>query len=137
MSVSFNKAPLGLTLSHVTPTGATHSNAFHTVASCHVNNKRVNNNVTVTITVQDAATAPVVGAVVGIYNANTNVELENNETDGSGIVTFSTSASQPVYVRVLKSTTGSTRYVPVETTGNTGSGLNLTVTLNEDGIVDP
>jgi hypothetical protein len=97
----------------------------------------INNNVTVTITVQDAATAPVVGAVVGIYNANTNVELENNETDGSGIVTFSTSASQPVYVRVLKSTTGSTRYVPVETTGNTGSGLNLTVTLNEDGIVDP
>ena len=49
MPVSFNRAPLGLTLSHVTPTGATHSNAFHTIASCYVNNKRINNNVTVKV----------------------------------------------------------------------------------------
>ena len=49
MAISFNKAPLGLTLSHVTPTGATHSNAFHTIASCYVNNKRVKNNVTVKV----------------------------------------------------------------------------------------
>ena len=49
MAVSFNRAPLGLTLSHVTPTGATHSNAFHTIASCYVNNKRINNNVTVKV----------------------------------------------------------------------------------------
>ena len=49
MAVSFNKAPLGLTLSHVTPTGATHSSAFHTIASCYVNNKRINNNVTVKV----------------------------------------------------------------------------------------
>ena len=49
MAVSFNRAPLGITLSHVTPTGATHSNAFHTIASCYVNNKRINNNVTVKV----------------------------------------------------------------------------------------
>ncbi len=49
MAVSFNKAPLGITLSHVTPTGATHSSAFHTIASCYVNNKRINNNVTVKV----------------------------------------------------------------------------------------
>ena len=49
MAVSFNRAPLGLTLSHVTPTGATHSSAFHTIASCYVNNKRINNNVTVKV----------------------------------------------------------------------------------------
>ena len=54
MAVSFNKAPLGLTLSHVTPTGATHSNAFHTVASCYVNNKRVNNNVTVKVEIYNS-----------------------------------------------------------------------------------
>jgi len=49
MAVSFNRAPLGITLSHVTPTGATHSSAFHTIASCYVNNKRINNNVTVKV----------------------------------------------------------------------------------------
>jgi hypothetical protein len=97
----------------------------------------INNNVTVTITVVDTTTAPIVGAVVGVYNSTTNVELVNDETNGSGIVTFSTAGSQPVYIRALKSTTGSTRYIPVETTGNTGAGLSLTVTLNEDGIVDP
>jgi len=97
----------------------------------------VNNNVTVNITVVDTSTNPIVGAVVGVYNSATSTELANDETDVSGLVSFSTSGSQPVYIRVLKSTTGSTRYIPVETTGNTGSGLNLTVTLNEDGIVDP
>ena len=54
MAISFNKAPLGLTLSHVTPTGATHSNAFHTIASCYVNNKRVNNNVTVKVEIYNS-----------------------------------------------------------------------------------
>ena len=54
MAVSFNRAPLGLTLSHVTPTGATHSNAFHTIASCYVNNKRINNNVTVKVEIYNS-----------------------------------------------------------------------------------
>ncbi len=96
----------------------------------------VNNNVTVTITVQDGATTAIVGAVVGVYNSTTGAELVNDETDISGVVSFSTAAGQPVYVRVLKSTTGSTRYVPVETVAGTGTGLDLTVTLLEDEIVD-
>jgi len=54
MAVSYNRAPLGLTLSHVTPTGATHSNAFHTIASCYVNNKRINNNVTVKVEIYNS-----------------------------------------------------------------------------------
>ena len=54
MAISFNKAPLGLTLSHVTPTGATHSSAFHTIASCFVNNRRVNNNVTVKVEIYNS-----------------------------------------------------------------------------------
>ena len=54
MAVSYNRAPLGLTLSHITPTGATHSNAFHTIASCYVNNKRINNNVTVKVEVYNS-----------------------------------------------------------------------------------
>ena len=54
MAVSFNKAPLGITLSHVTPTGATHSNAFHTIASCYVNNKKLTNNVTVKVEIYNS-----------------------------------------------------------------------------------
>lgn len=97
----------------------------------------INNNVTVTITVVDTGTNPIQDAVVGVYNSGTAAELVNDETDVSGIVSFSTAGSQPVYIRVLKSTSGSTRYIPVETTGNTGSGLSLTITLIEDGNVDP
>ena len=54
MPVSFNKAPLGITLSHVTPTGATHSNAFHTIASCYVDNKKLTNNVTVKVEIYNS-----------------------------------------------------------------------------------
>jgi hypothetical protein len=61
MPVSFNRAPLGLTLSHVTPTGATHSNAFHTIASCYVNNKKLTNNVTVKVEIYNS---------LSDYNAN-------------------------------------------------------------------
>ena len=56
MPVSFNRAPLGLTLSHVTPTGATHSNAFHTIASCYVDNKKLTNNVTVKVEIYNSLT---------------------------------------------------------------------------------
>ena len=54
MPVSFNRAPLGLTLSHVTPTGATHSNAFHTIASCYVDNKKLTYNVTVKVEIYNS-----------------------------------------------------------------------------------
>jgi len=54
MPVSFNRAPLGLTLSHVTPTGATHSSAFHTIASCYVDNKKLTNNVSVKVEIYNS-----------------------------------------------------------------------------------
>ena len=54
MPVSFNRAPLGLTLSHVTPTGATHSSAFHTIASCYVDNKKLTKNVTVKVEIYNS-----------------------------------------------------------------------------------
>ena len=93
------------------------------------------NNVSNTVTVLDAATNPIVGAVVAVYNSATDLVLVNDETDGNGEVTFSSGASIPVYVRVRKSTSGSTRYIPVETVGNTGSsGLSVTVTLIVDEI---
>ena len=54
MPVSFNRAPLGLTLSHVTPTGATHSSAFHTIASCYVDNKKLTKNVIVKVEIYNS-----------------------------------------------------------------------------------
>lgn len=93
-------------------------------------------NVNLTITVQDADTNPIQGAVVAIYNSTTDALIVNDETDVNGDVTASAAASQPVYIRVRKSTTGSTRYVPVETVANTGgAGFALTITLAEDLIV--
>ena len=97
----------------------------------------VNNNVPVTIVVSDAAGNFVVGAVVGVYLTSNDTEIINDETDANGEVTGSTGASQAFYVRVRKSTTGSTRYVPVETSGNSGTvGTTLFVTLSEDLLVE-
>lgn len=95
------------------------------------------NAVTLTITVVDTATNPIQGAVVGVYAVSDASEILNDETNASGQVTTSTNASTDIYIRVLDSTSGSTRYIPVETVGNTGAGLSLTITLNEDEIVDP
>ena len=56
MAISgFNRAPLGVTLSHVAPSGATHSSAFHTIRSCFVNNQIVTNNVLVKVEVYNSA----------------------------------------------------------------------------------
>lgn len=92
------------------------------------------NNVSNTITVLDQATNPIVGAVVAVYNSATDALIVNDETDVNGEVSFSSTANTGIYIRVRKSTSGSTRYIPVETVGNTGSGLLLTVTLNQDEI---
>ena len=54
MAISFDVAPLGITLSHVAPSGATHSNAFHTIRSCFVNNQKVSDNVTVKVEVYNS-----------------------------------------------------------------------------------
>lgn len=96
---------------------------------------QVNNNVTVTITVQDEATDPIENAQVAVYNSTTHAELSNELTNASGISSFSVAASTDFYARIRKSTTGSTRYFPIETIGNSGTtGTSLTVTLIENTI---
>jgi hypothetical protein len=86
MAVSFNKAPLGITLSHVTPTGATHSNAFHTIASCYVNNKRINNNVTVKVEIFNSLSDYNAGKPQ-IDDLNFTFTLAKNVVSGKGVVT--------------------------------------------------
>ena len=83
MAVSFNKAPLGITLSHVTPTGATHSNAFHTIASCFVNNKKLTNNVTVKVEIYNSASDYNAGRPQ-IDDLNFSFTLLKNQVSGKG-----------------------------------------------------
>ena len=83
MAVSFDRAPLGLTLSHVTPTGATHSNAFHTIASCYVNNKRINNNVTVKVEIFNSLSDYNAGKPQ-IDDLNFTFTLLKNQVSGKG-----------------------------------------------------
>ena len=54
MPVSFPIAPLGITVPHTTPTGALHKDAFHTIASCFVNNRKLTNNVTVKVEIYNS-----------------------------------------------------------------------------------
>jgi hypothetical protein len=93
-------------------------------------------NVSITVTVVDVDNTAIQGAVLAIYNSNTDALIVNDETDVNGQVTTTTSANQPVYIRVRLSTTGATRYIPIETLANTGTnGFDISITLVEDLIV--
>lgn len=98
---------------------------------------KVESNVTVIISVTDVDTTPIVGAQVAVYTITGDTEIYNNQTDNNGLVTFGYSSSVPIYIRVRKSTFGSTRYRPLETTGNTGAtGASFFLTLIEDTFVE-
>lgn len=61
-------------------------------------------------------------------------------TASNGIATqsFNFISNTPIYVRVRKSSTSATKYVPVSTTGTiTSAGYSLTATLTSDAIADP
>jgi hypothetical protein len=95
-------------------------------------------SVPIEVIVQDGTTAKIQNAQVACYKVSDNSEVFNELTTVGGIANGNTSTSTDLYVRVFKSTTGSTRYIPVETVVNTGgTGASITVTLTEDEIVDP
>jgi hypothetical protein len=83
MPVSFDRAPLGLTLSHVTPTGATHSSAFHTIASCYVDNKKLTKNVTVKVEIYNSLSDYNAGKPQ-IDDLNFSFTLLKNQVSGKG-----------------------------------------------------
>jgi hypothetical protein len=99
----------------------------------------VNNAVTLTVTVKDEANVVIVGASVSIYKDSDDTELINEVTNASGIATesFNFVSDTDIYVRVRKSSSGTTRYFPVATTGKiTSAGFSLTVVLKEDSIAN-
>ena len=72
---------------------------------------------------------------VGIGFIATGVGGGTTGTASNGVATqsFNYTTNTPVYVRIRKSSTGGTKYIPTSTTGTiTSSGYSLTVTLPSD-----
>lgn len=97
----------------------------------------VESNVTIFISVTDINNTPISAAQVAIYTITGDIEIFNGQTDSNGEVSTTYAANIPIYIRVRKSTTGSTRYRSLETTGNTGAtGATLFLTLVEDTFTE-
>lgn len=96
----------------------------------------VNQVVSNTVTVTDVDGVAISAAQVAAYLVSDDSLVFNGQTNGSGVATFTSTPSASMYVRVRKSTSGSTRYVPVETpaSATATAGINLSVTLVEDLI---
>jgi hypothetical protein len=100
----------------------------------------VNNTVYLRIYCKDKNQAIVSGAQCAIYKTSDDSELMN---EASVVVTglaeeaFNYPGSDvDIYVRVRKSSTGDTKYIPFDTTGKIlSTGYNLTIILKEDEIV--
>lgn len=101
----------------------------------------INNNVSVTVDVQDVLSngTNLNGALVYAYRTADDTLFFSGTASGGGTgtpasVTASVAASTEFYLRVRQSNTGDTvRYVPIETLGNSGStGTTVTVTMVED-----
>lgn len=101
----------------------------------------VNNNVSVTVNVQDVLTngTNLNGALVYAYRTADDTLFFSGTASGGGTgtpasVTASVAASTPFYVRIRQANTGDTvRYIPLETVGNSGSaGTTITITMVED-----
>ena len=97
----------------------------------------VNANVNVTITVLNSSQSPVVGASVYVFKNSDSSVIINTITNGSGVATASTSSGAGgISIRIRKSTIGSTRYVPNESSGTVGGiDFSSTVILVTDTIV--
>lgn len=98
----------------------------------------INTGVNVTVHVQDTNQAYINGARVNIFQtSNPGNVLLNALTSGTGDATASITltAGTGLTIRVRKSSTGSTRYLPAETNANVPSvDTPITVILNPDTI---
>jgi hypothetical protein len=97
----------------------------------------ISNDVTLKVTVLDEAGDAVVSAQTAIYKQSDDTELMNEDTIAGGVAeaTYNYDAPTDVYIRVRKSSTGSTRYKNNVSAGQiTADGLNVTITLTEESI---
>jgi hypothetical protein len=97
----------------------------------------ISNDVTLTVTVIDVTGTGIATAQTAIYTQSGDVELMNTDTNGSGIAstTFNYTSPTPVYIRVRKSSVGTTRYKNASASGTIdGNGLSVTITLQEESV---
>ena len=97
----------------------------------------ISNDVTLTVTVIDEDGNAIVSAQTAIYKQSDDTELMNQDTIAGGIAqaTYNFDAVTPVYIRVRKSSTGTTRYENARASGTiTADGLNSTITMTVEPI---
>jgi hypothetical protein len=97
----------------------------------------VNSSVNVIVHVEDSNQVDVANArVYATRDFDESVIINGVLTDGNGDATGSTvSGAGGISIRVRKSSSGSTRYVPVQATATVGGvSLNVNVTLSQDTI---
>lgn len=95
----------------------------------------ITNSKTLTITVVDSTNTPIQNAQTAIYKTSDNSQLMNTDTNASGVATttFNYLVDTSIYVRIRKSSTGDTKYMPFSTTGTiTSTGFSLVATLVTD-----
>ena len=95
----------------------------------------VNNAVSLTIKVVDKNNSSVENAQTAIYRTSDDLQLMNGDTNASGVATssFNYISDTAIYVRIRKSSTGTTKYYPASTVGTiTSVGYSATITLIED-----
>jgi hypothetical protein len=109
-----------------TPTYRNGSGASTTIVS----------SVPVQVHVVDKSNNDIQNAQTAVYLSSDGTEVMNADTNASGIAstTFGGTTPADVYIRVRKSSTGDTKYVPNSTTGTiaSGTGLSVTMVLEED-----
>lgn len=96
----------------------------------------IQGSVTVSIHVVDTSNNDIQTAQTAVYLSSDDSQILNADTNGSGIASTTYAGSTPssVYIRVRKSSTGDTKYIPNSTTGTieSGTGMSVTMVLRED-----
>lgn len=95
----------------------------------------INNAVNITVMVKDEAGSAIENAQVAVYKTVDRTQLMNEDTLATGIATetFNYASDTPIEIRVRKSSTGATKYIPFSTLGEiTSDGFSLLVTLQTD-----
>lgn len=100
----------------------------------------INNAVSLNVTVLNTIGSPIQNARVAIYKTSDNSEITNQLTNSSGQITASYAylSNESIYIRVRKSSTGTTRYINNDSSGTiTSTGFSATVTLLTDSTATP
>ena len=102
--------------------------------STYTGSTTIQTKLTITITVQDAATDPIENVQTAVYKTSDRVQLMNEDTTALGVATEDYAGLVPidVEIRCRKGSTGSTKYRNYSTLATLTGDFSLLVTLEED-----